>query len=302
MLVTKRGVLLRTPRLKYLYTFLLGTFLTSLAAHAQSDLYVTDYQHGSVLKITPSGVVSTFASGIDDAIGLAFSAQGDLYVGSLLTGQIKKITPAGVVTTFATPTGYGGRGLVFDAAGNLYSANTDNNTISKITPAGVVTTFATGINGPRGLAIDASGQLYVSDTGNHIYRVSLGGAVSVFATGGGIGAVEQINFDAAGNLYAVNESDKNVFKISPTGSISLFATLPSNGEGVAIDGFGTIYLSTYVGDIRRYDSNGNLLSTLTTGNSGFTTASIAFIPEPATVTLAASGLLLLGLRRRRTKS
>ena len=81
--------------------------------------------NGTVSKVTPAGVVSTFASGFNGPDGLAFDAAGNLYVANddaNFNGIVSKVTPAGVVSTFAS--GFNSpEGLAFDAAGNLYVAN-----------------------------------------------------------------------------------------------------------------------------------------------------------------------------------
>ena len=65
-------------------------------------------------KVTPAGVVSTFASGFDDPDGLAFDAAGNLYVANAGNDTVSKVTPAGTVSTFAS--GFNDPdGLAFDA-------------------------------------------------------------------------------------------------------------------------------------------------------------------------------------------
>jgi sugar lactone lactonase YvrE len=151
---------------------------------------------GSGLQGSANGT-GTAASFLDPA-GIAIDATGNLYVadGNEL---IRKITPAGVVTTFAgsgvqgntNGTGtaasfYLPTGVALDAAGNVYVAELINSLIRKISPAGVVTTFAgsgSGVLGstngigtaasfknPFGIAVDATGNIYVADTGNNLIR------------------------------------------------------------------------------------------------------------------------------------
>jgi len=147
--------------------------------------------------------------------GMAIDGAGNLYVPDSGNDRIRRITPAGVVSTFAvveSPSGLAidaaGNVLVsmFDAVSRAYQ-------IRRITPAGaisVVTTAASGL-----MAIDSSGALFVTAPGSQvIYRVSPAGVVSVFAgaagqqgTADGIGSAARfaapvsIAIDRLGNLY-----------------------------------------------------------------------------------------------------
>lgn len=98
---------------------------------------------------------------------------------------VRKITPSGVVTTFAgvfeqqgTADGTGSsarfsspKALTIDASGNLFLV--DGTKIRKITPGAVVTTVG-GTQGelvnPYGLAISPTGKLCISDRDNYVLR------------------------------------------------------------------------------------------------------------------------------------
>ena len=96
------------------------------------------------------------AARFDDPSSIAIASDGDLYVTEYNLDTIRKITPAGVVTTFAGKAGAAGSAdgsrtaarfnnpstIAFDSAGNLYVTDSGNQTIRKITPAGAVTTVA----------------------------------------------------------------------------------------------------------------------------------------------------------------
>jgi len=110
---------------------------------------------------------------------VAVDASGNVYVSEYISNLIRKITPGGVVTTFAgsgaagqadstgtKATFNGPSGLAIDAAGNLYVADTYNNVIRKITPAGVVSTIAgngvAGATNGRALSLKRHLNLHVA--------------------------------------------------------------------------------------------------------------------------------------------
>ncbi len=187
------------------------SYPNGLCADAASNIYVADYYNHKIRKITPAGVVTTFAGsgsqGSTNATGTAASfdrpsdlcvdVTGNIYVVDYYNHKIRKITPAGVVTTFA---GSGSQGstdatgtaasfssptsVCTDTTGNIYVADGVNRKIRKITQAGVVTTIAgSGSQGSTdgigtvasffytpGLCADASGNIYVADFYNNRIR------------------------------------------------------------------------------------------------------------------------------------
>ena len=203
-----------------------------LAFDASGNLYVANNFGNTIQKVTPGGVVSTFASLPSNSFpdGLAFDAAGNLYVANQGPGLISKITQAGTISTFVQGiTGAGG--LAFDASGNLYV--TTGNTVSKITPAGSVSTFVTGLSGPESLAFDSSGNLYISNlvvqnTVGTITKVTPGGVVSTFVNvSQGLLNPRSLAFDGSGNLYVLSAGIQNAYpsfiqKITPAGVATNF--------------------------------------------------------------------------------
>ncbi|MNK73395.1 Serine/threonine-protein kinase PknD [compost metagenome] len=208
------------------------------------------------------------------ASGIEADASGNLYVTDNYNYRIRKITPQGVVTTFAglgtngTADGTSAAAqfslpndLTIDAAGTIYVADWANHRIRKIDPVtGQVTTvagstqgFADGIgsaakfNNPYGIAVDAAGTIFVADGFNsRIRKINpVTKQVSTFAgsgTGGnadGTGAAAQfstplkLTFDTAGNLYV--SSGTRIRKITPAAVVT---TVAGSTQGYA-DGIGT---------------------------------------------------------------
>jgi hypothetical protein len=100
----------------------------------------------SIVKITPAGVQTTFATINGDFFGqgLVIDSSGDVFVmadddtSPTAAGTIYKFVPDGGQSTFGSVPGQG-FGLAFDSAGNLYAADAVDATIYKFAPDGTRT-------------------------------------------------------------------------------------------------------------------------------------------------------------------
>jgi|WetSurMetagenome_2_1015567.scaffolds.fasta_scaffold135336_2 sugar lactone lactonase YvrE len=231
-------------------TFLTGSGLNGpdgFAIDTSGNIYVANWGGGTgnnVLKITPGGIVTTFATGFNAPDGLVFDDNSNLYVSNYGSGIINKVNSSGVSTVFATGL-INPSSLVFDSQGNLYVSNYGGNTVSKITPSGSVSTFASGFNAPLGLAFDSEWNLYVSNYNSGVInKVSPSGVVTVFASipNSPQSRVQYLLFGRTGNLYVPAYGHHKIYKITPGGVISVLA-----GTGVSGGNNGSLDSATFNG-------------------------------------------------------
>lgn len=144
-----------------------------IAINAADEIYYSE-ETGDIKKITSSGVISPFATGVSQPNGMTFDNAGNLIVVDKVEGEIKKITPAGVVSTLisgmANPTN-----VVYAPNGDLYISTGSQNRIFRF-PAGSVdgdqyqyVRFNVNYDSAGHMAI-YNGALYVS-TGSSTHKI-----------------------------------------------------------------------------------------------------------------------------------
>lgn len=229
--------------------------------------------------------------------GIVVDRLGNVFVADTNNNRIRKISPAGVVSTFAggaqgNTDGLGAAarftlpmGLAIDAADNLYCTDGGNHTIRKITPGGEVTLLAglaqspghvdgvgTGarFNMPSGIAVDRAGTIYVADANNHVIRrLSSEGAANTFTGEPGVSSVRdgplatarfasprRLALGADGNLFVA--SSFTVRRIGADGIVTTVVGGSSSANfadalgqaarfsaitGLATDSLGNLYIS-----------------------------------------------------------
>ena len=97
-----------------------GVVLLIASSTQAQNLFVSDMTSGNIYEFTPSGVQTTFATGLGYPAGLAFNSAGDLFAADDASGNIYEFTN-GVATEMGTfASGLSPNGLTFDSAGNLF--------------------------------------------------------------------------------------------------------------------------------------------------------------------------------------
>ena len=230
----------------------------------QGNVYIADFHDHKVRKVS-GGTITTFAG-----TGVAgFSGDGGPATAARLNGPYA---------------------VAVDGQGNVYIADGYNHSVRKVSAGGTIRTIAgTGKQGfsgdggpatsarlfyPQGVAVDGQGNVYIADTSNHrVRKVSRGGTITTFAGGGssrgdgGRATSAQLSgpygvaVDGRGNVYIPDYGDHLVRKVSPGGTISMFAGTGAGGYtgdggpatsarlyspvGVAADRKGHVYIAEY---------------------------------------------------------
>jgi len=219
-------------------------------------------------------------AGLDDPRYVIEDEAGNLFVSDTYNHRIRKISPTGVVTTYAGTgiAGYSGdggqarnamlsfpNGIVFDTAGNMLVADEGNNRIRQIGPAGIIATIAgtgqAGYGGDGGLAtlatlnlpwaitVDNFGALLVSDAGNQVVRkidsagiitTLAGNGVAGYGGDGGPATLASLDVpsglaaDGTGNVYI---ADRFNHRVRVVDSLGIINTIAGNGvQGFTGDG------------------------------------------------------------------
>jgi sugar lactone lactonase YvrE len=218
---------------------------------------------------------------------VAVDTDGSIYIADASNNRIRKVTPGGVVTTFAGTGAAGfindgttsatltaPEGLAIDTD-VIYVADTGNNRIRIVNKTTrVVTTLAGGgvgtggdgggfldelgtrarLNQPRGIIIHPNGFIYIADSvNNRIRKVNKNtGEVSTVAGNGEWGAVDQtgaaarfgsprgIACDINGFIYVADYDTNRIRRVTIGGlSDREVTTVAGNGTGTFLDGTGT---------------------------------------------------------------
>lgn len=125
-------------------------------------------------------------TGLDGPRGITTGPDGNVWVASFGDDAIARITPAGVVTTFAGGPGVDGPlEIVAGPDGNLWFTSSLNDRVGRITPTGAVTTYADPddrVDVPHDLVVGPGGLVYFTSTANSRMGVVVGDRLATIAT------------------------------------------------------------------------------------------------------------------------
>lgn len=246
--------------------------------------------------------------------GIVVDDSGSIYVSDGGNNVLRKITPDGLVSTFAGSGAAGlvdglptvanfnaPAGLASDSKGNIIVADEKNHAVRKVTGDGVVSTVARdddeGANNgfgrkakffrPEAVSVDRFDNLYVVDGDAAVRKIDPTGKVTTAvddttggppdATGGNFpfGELGAITSDAFGNLYVVDNSNYCIWKILPSGQVMPMTAVGEMGyqdgtaanakfsmpSGLAMDATGNLLIAdTYNNVVRKITRQGQVIT------------------------------------------
>jgi len=313
--------------------------LASCAANAQNYLVSTLAGNGAAGYRDSTGNNASF----NQPNGVAVDRHGNVFVADTENHRIRKISPSGVVSTFAgsgaasymngvgTAAGFSYPSCVaLDSIGNVYVGDNGNGRIRKITPTGLISTLSGSgdtfepVAGPdsvacfsniRGISVGANGYVYVNEGyDNSIRKVSPNGFVSVINWYGSYGGCVAV--DAIGSVYYAGYGP-TINKINTNGTNTLIAGSQNRPRfdgvstsasfvyptGLTVDRNGNIFVID-VGLIRKISPQG-LVTTIagTIGRGGYLdgVGSIAMFENPIGIAVDSSGNVYIADNNRITR-
>ena len=162
-----------------------GTFLPNIAAGPDGNMWVTEWDQNKIARVTPSGVVTEFGSGIAPGgwpYGITSGPDGNLWFTEPYANRIANISTSGLVTDFVVPgppTEFPWN-IVPGPDGNLWFTEGQGG-IGRITPSGMIPQYALG-SAFDGIVVGPDGNLWFTrfSNVNQIGRITVAGAVDQY--------------------------------------------------------------------------------------------------------------------------
>jgi hypothetical protein len=217
------------------------------------NLYLSLFQQGQLLKITPGGarsVLATFPEG-SQALGVRLDADGNVYaaVAGPDSGVWRVAAGGGTPVRLAAVPGFP-NGLAFDGAGRLYVSDSIGGTVYRISRQGTAVPWSRspllagttgngpcGVAHPSGLPLGANGLAFGSHGDLLAANTTRGTIVRIPVLPGGragparvfagpdcrLWGADGIAAGSHGTLYAAANASDDIVRISPAGALAVIA-------------------------------------------------------------------------------
>lgn len=250
----------------------------NIAVGPDGSIYVADRTMHQIRRISPSGIISTFAgtgvrgfSGdggpaalaqIGNPRGLAFGPDGSLFVADWWNDRVRRISPSGIITTVAGG-GASGSGAdnrpavgaylyaVVDVAlagdGTLYISHGSRNMVSRVSPDGMIYRYAG--TGTRGFSGD--GGPARNATLAYVWGLAVGPDGSLYIADNNNNRIRRVGIDGVIQTVIGNGTQLAVEGVP---GLQTGLSMPL---GLAVDRDGAVYYADQINMlIRRMGSDG----------------------------------------------
>jgi uncharacterized protein (TIGR03437 family) len=257
--------------------------------------------------------------------GIRVDGAGNIYVADQDNNRIRKITPAGIISTFAGSAsgGFAGDGgqanaaqlflpedISLDGKGNVFISDSLNGRVRMVNAQGVISTVAGGgvsfQNGPpaqaaiapSGIAVEGNGNILMAEFNYRRVRriaplqsvTTIAGILATAAAGDNVAATSTalldpfgVAVDASANVYIADRIDHRVRKVTPGGIITTVTGdgIPAfSGDGgpaskaqigqpadLGFDPAGNLFIAA--GVLRKITPEGVITTVAGTGTAGY---------------------------------
>jgi streptogramin lyase len=236
------------------------------------NLWVPGYATNTLVRFTPTGIVSNFTSGgVNQPFAVAVDANDKPWVVNFAPIGASNVSVLNNDGTGVTSTGHACAATcffpAFDSSGNLWISGTSRTTVlssngSKL--AAIPTDAYTS-----GIALDSSDRAWTLGHGGNVYRFTLPAATSqltepVTATTGD--DLTPVAIDSGRNIWFASRANSVLGKLDPNGALLSPATGFTGGglsgpAGIAIDGADRVWVANRDGNsLSAFASDGTALS------------------------------------------
>jgi hypothetical protein len=249
-----------------------------LAADPISYVLLSSSTTGALIRATSDWSSIATIAPIQNGSGLGKDLNGNYLVTTAST--LLRVTPTGSVSTIATatsgPTGW--VGVATDSLGNFIVVDNVQHAVWRISPAGsAVIKVAnypvadTSENEDASILVDPSGNYRVLEDNSftvQMFSITPAGALSIVALSGAAAiSADGLIPDGAGNYLFASYRDDSVFRVTPTGFVTVFAhdgtQICCNVSGLARNpDSGDVFVPTFGGSVLRVTSNGTFVNTV----------------------------------------
>jgi len=242
---------------------ILGTtsiFPIAIVLDSLGNVYTNDNNTSVITKITPSGVSSILGTTGNGSLGIVIDSLGNLYTANQIDNNVSKVTPLGVSTILGT-TASSPNAITIDSFGNIYTANQTGNNVTKITTLGVSTNYGNlNFENPVGMVIDTSGNLFVVCSANVVRKITPAGVSSNFGTFPLGDNLTSIAIDSLNNIYVANNTNKIIYKLTPSAVQTTYGTSSSNPLQITIDNSNNIFCVNQNGTVDEILATGGTIT------------------------------------------